>query len=99
MSKKKTYELDNTSSIDEAFKLLKKKQIITAYNIVVKFYAKIKKAKEIGYSFNEISELIFKPNNILISGNEIQKNYFQITKEKKPKSKSLEITNNNQVKN
>ena len=99
MSKKKTYELDNTSSIDEAFKLLKKKEIITAYSIVAKFYTKIKKAKEIGYSFNEISDLIFKPNNILISGNEIQKNYFQITKEKNSKSKSIEIINTNQVEN
>lgn len=99
MSKKKTYELANASSIDEAFKLLKKKPIITAYSIVVKFYAKIKKAKDIGYSFNEISDLIFKPNHILISGNEIQKNYFQITKEKNSKIKSTEIPIINQVKN
>lgn len=99
MSNKKIYELTNVSNIDEAFKLLKKKPIITAYSIVVKFYAKIKKAKEMGYSFNEISDLIFKPNNILISGNEIQKNYFQITKEKSSKVVSPKIPTIDLVKN
>ena len=85
----------SVSQVKDSFQALEKKEktSFTAQEIIKMNSAEISNALDKGYTFNEISQLVFKPNGCNISGALIQKEFSQLHGTKKRKvSKKLAIS-------
>jgi len=89
----KTYNLKNENEILDAFKKLpsKPKTDFTAEEIFKKYKKVILTALSSGYSFEEISNLVFKPQNCKISGRQLKQAY---NSQHEEKSKQIEGEDN-----
>ena len=82
----------NVSQVKDSFLALEKKEktSFTAQEIIKMNSDEIKNALDKGYTFNEISQLVFKPNGCNVSGALIQKEFSELngTKKRKTSKKS-----------